>query len=94
MTRNTFEAKGDPSIRLVIKLEGGLIQWIGTDNTDHKIQIAIIDYDTDGADDDEIVEIPQDDDGVADAIARIEEAEVDAEFVASTFSAIENASSQ
>ncbi len=88
MTRNTVEAKGDPSIRLVIKLEGGLVQWIGTDNTDHKIQIAIIDYDTDGADDDEIVEIPQDDSGVADAIARIEEAEVDVEFIASTFHAI------
>lgn len=86
-------ADAPKTIRLVVKLEGGLIQWVGTDS-ELPIEVAIIDYDTEGADDDEIVGIPQESTwfgNTEDAVARVETAELKKEFVTNVFLAIENA---
>lgn len=80
-----------PILRVLVKLEGGLVQWVGTSCDTHHIQVAVIDYDTEGASADEIIEIPQDGGSVADAVARIDQADLDPEFVNNAFQAIEDA---
>lgn len=43
--------------RIAIIVEGGLVQTVVTDDPDLKLEIIVIDYDTDGATD-EIVKVP------------------------------------
>lgn len=56
-------------MRIAIIVEGGFVQSVVTDDPDlaRKLQIAIVDYDTDGADDDDIVSVKQSDGTEADA---------------------------
>jgi hypothetical protein len=70
--------------RLVITLEGGLVQDI---LSDRPAEVAIVDYDTDGADpaDDNLVPITQDDGTKLPAFARCEDADVRPLEVASVF---------
>ena len=60
-------------VRIIITLEGGLISAVCTLGV--PVEALIIDYDSEGADADEIDEIPQDRETVADAVTRIEAAE-------------------
>lgn len=71
--------------RLLINLEGGLVQAVLSEHTEH--QVLVVDYDTDGADKDEITEIPQGDGTVADACTRIENTVVDPTFTQNAFDA-------
>lgn len=48
---------------LLIVMEGGLIQSIHTNDPDWNVPIVIIDYDTEGADPEDLTPVPQDDDG-------------------------------
>ncbi len=58
-------------VRIVITMEGGLIS--GVFSLGVPVEALIIDYDTDGADeDDELTEVPQGPDTVSDAFVRIE----------------------
>lgn len=80
-------------VRVLVKLEGGLVQAVLCDGR-ALVHVAVIDYDTEGADDDELTAIPQDGDyagTTADAVARIETADADPEFIASAFAAINQA---
>jgi len=76
----------------MITLEGGLVQWVGTDSGQH-IEVLIVDYDTDGADpdDDKLYEIPQSTEGeTATAYARTELVDTtDPQFVVNAFAAFE-----
>lgn len=75
-------------VRVVVKLEGGLVQWVGTSSL-LPVEVAIIDYDTEGADDDELTAIPQDDGDTAEAFARIETADAsDPAWVERAFAAM------
>jgi hypothetical protein len=83
-------------VRVLVNLEGGLVQAVLSDGT-VPVDVAIVDYDSEGADDDEIVAIPQDGryaGTTADAVARIESATVDPEFIANAFAAITAADSE
>ncbi len=76
-------------MRIVVVLEGGLVQHVLSDVDG--VDVAIVDYDTDGADpdDDKIVEMPQaGSDRVVGAFARIESAEPSPERVTEMFDAI------
>ena len=56
---------------LVIALEGGLVQAVVTDQSDLLgKEVLVIDYDTEGADPDEISLIPQEDGSIAEACTR------------------------
>lgn len=60
---------------LLIVLEGGLVQSVCLGNRDLREQIGravVIDYDTEGADADQIVAIPQSDGTTADAVVHTE----------------------
>jgi hypothetical protein len=75
-------------MRIVVVLEGGLVQHVLSDI--EGVDVAIVDYDTDGADpdDDKIVAIPQSgSDRVVDAFARIESAVANPARVAEMFDA-------
>jgi hypothetical protein len=72
--------------RLLVHLEGGLVQCVLSEH--EPCEVLIIDYDTEGADPDEISEIPQDDGTVAEAVARIDTVVVSAEFIESAFASI------
>jgi hypothetical protein len=83
------QAKPAEPVRIVISMDGGLVHWIGTDSA-QRILAAVIDYDTDGMEDDELTEIPQDDGDMADAHARIEQADASTpEWIAAAFAAID-----
>jgi hypothetical protein len=71
--------------RLLINLEGGLVQAVLSEHTAH--DVLVVDYDTEGADDDEITEIPQDGGGVAEACAHTVTTLVDPVFVKNAFAA-------
>lgn len=70
----------EPVVRLAIKLEGGLVHWVGADR-DVPVEVAIIDYDTEGVDESELTAIPQDGGGTAEAYAYIAAVDVDPAFV-------------
>lgn len=77
--------------RIVIVMEGGLVQAVLTDNHPERLEIAIVDYDSDGADADEISALRQHDDAgklteeTADACLRGEDAGYQPAFVAHVF---------
>lgn len=48
------------STTIIITMEGGIIQSVNQD-TDEEIDVAIIDYDTEGVEKEEIHQIPQED---------------------------------
>jgi len=73
-------ARGDEPIRLAIKVEGGQVQWVGMDRT-FPVEVAVIDYDTEGVDESELTAIPQDGGGTAKASAYIAAVDVDPAFV-------------
>lgn len=83
LTRGQIEAllraADPPPTKIFINLEGGLVQAVLSTVPD--VEVMICDYDTEGASDDEITEIPQDDDTVADAVVRVEIAQVDPVFI-------------
>ena len=54
---------------LAIVIEGGLVQAVVTDRPEAiRVNVRIIDYDTDGASDDELSEVPQGDGSFCDAV--------------------------
>ncbi|MES1934757.1 MULTISPECIES: hypothetical protein [Salinisphaera] len=54
---------------LAIVMEGGLVQAVVSDRSEAiRVNVWIIDYDTDGADDDELSEVPQGDGSFCDAV--------------------------
>lgn len=79
-------------IRLMITLEGGLVNWVGCD-TVLPMEVLIVDYDTDDADPDDqkLYEIPQSTEGeTATAYARIETVDAsDPQFIANAFEAMD-----
>lgn len=63
--------KARPAL-ICVTLEGGLVQDVCADRP-ISARVLVIDYDTEGADQGELVEIPQDDGTVAKALASFEE---------------------
>ena len=54
---------------VAVVLEGGLVQAVVTDQPAMQgISVLVIDYDDEGADDDELTTVPQDGGGVSDAV--------------------------
>jgi hypothetical protein len=54
-----INCSGDKTPPLAIVLEGGLVQDVLTANPKMFGDVVVIDYDTEGADDDEITKVPQ-----------------------------------
>jgi len=80
-------------INLVIALEGGIVTGGRADVSG--INVTVLDYDTEGADEDELVEIPQhrtdeDDEDVVDAYVTSFDVDLDPEWITSVLSAIAN----
>lgn len=72
--------------RIVIILEGGLVQNVLSDG--EPVNYAVVDYDTEGVGDDEITMIPQDSGSEADAVCRTDVTEVNEDWVKEVFTAI------
>ncbi|MNP09310.1 hypothetical protein D3C76_1014120 [compost metagenome] len=68
--------------KIVIVLEGGLVQNIVAEEP---VEVLVIDYDAEGADEDEITAVPQDNGGTADAVLSLREVEVNPTEVAELF---------
>jgi hypothetical protein len=71
--------------KIVVVMEGGLLQCV---LSTEPVEIAVIDYDTEGADLEGIKPIPQSDGKFADAYVRIEGAEINLERVEELFTAV------
>lgn len=57
----------DVKVRMVIDLEGGLVQGVYTDNPEVEVQAIVADYDIDGADEEDLLTVPE---GVSDEDGR------------------------
>jgi hypothetical protein len=69
----------DP-IRVLVALEGGVISGTVADRPG--VEIVALDYDTEGADDEDLFDIPQDSGGTAEAFRAEHTPEIDAGFIA------------
>lgn len=82
-------------LRIMVTLEGGMVQWVGSNDPELPVEVLIVDYDTDEADEDEVLfEIPQSSPGsTEEAYARHEDVDrTDPTFVNNAYKAVEDAS--
>ena len=86
-----FDAASREPVRILISLEGGLVTGVLTEG-DTPTEVLIIDYDYEGADEDEITAVPQDDGGLADAVCSQRAVTHDPAFIARAFAACAGAS--
>lgn len=73
--------------RIAVVIEGGLVQCVVTNHSDRldpNLEVQIIDYDTDGVDDDDLLLVPQGDGSLSEARGHIEsitKADIDIEGI-------------
>ena len=70
--RNIFSVRRHEPPTLAIILEGGLVQCIVSDHPGdiQSMNVMVLDYDTEGADEDELLQVPQKDGSVSTATGR------------------------
>ena len=81
-------AKEDYRPRMVIGLEGGLVQWVMVDG--EYMDALVVDYDSEGAEESEIVMVPQDGEGIpdAEAVCHFTTVHVDREHLDKVYAAV------
>lgn len=71
-----------PMPRVVVALEGGLVQGA---SSDLPVDMVVVDYDTEGGDDEDIVDLPQNDGSTAESFIRGEYVDIDPAWVDAVF---------
>ena len=75
-----------PTPRVIVSLDGGLVEGICSDI---ELDAHIVDYDTDGGDMSEIIDIPQDESTNAEAFVRGENVKIDSQWIDNVLAAYE-----
>jgi len=73
-------------VKIVITLDGGLVQAVVSDGT--PVEYVVIDYDTEGGDENDMLDVPQDDGSTTKAWLSGNMAEVDKPWVDKVYEAV------